>query len=979
MKCQKVRIKDGKRLLAGCLVVSLLFTLLAPGSVTAANDIKWNSFGEIMNSFKNANGRILSAAHRSDWRNAPENSLPAIQSAIDNGIDMVEMDVKVTSDGHLILMHDHNVDRMTNGTGDISSKTLTQIRQLRLREGQGGSGAALTEVQIPTFEEALDLCKGKILINLDHANIQNGTMDRVWELTVQKGCEGVVVLKSDEAAEKVVQWLDEKQAAHPEGIRPMFAMLFSDNSSADTEAVKARFTTYWNTFLHSARIPEMIELVSGNPNTSLLQPDILNMVRGNTRLFFNFMWSDISAGRSDDPKGWNELSLKGFNVFQTDYSAELASYLKDLYLGKEAEEKILATHFSWVDDISQLRMASRNAIVLQKDQTVKYSSIDFSSTAIQGIQISAGAINASTTLSIYVGGTAQEYLLTEISVSPTGNLVQFESGFQDIIHLPEGVQDVYIQTNQAVGLEFFRFYSQLPSAEFDTILPVTAYVGIAPALPARIAAKIGEDTTSIPVKWEYIAKEKYQSAGTFEVNGRVAKDNTLVKAIVTVQAEIPELPSQSDILSWFSASDLELQDGETVKVWKNKVAGAADAVLTGGAPVYYGKAINGAAPAVVFDGIRDVLKFTFDANGRTAFSTVLVNAPETAIADADNYTKLPTGAPLYFHESGSWGQFYIGAFSDYVTQRFGAGENGFRVRGFRYKRESPINSYTTTIGVKDSTQEFLYIDGHLAADTSDLLEQGKTSATMQNIALEGYIGRGGWGDHQAYYKGSISEILFYNRALKQQEVGQIQAYMDFMQTAQITEIPEPQVITAKGVSPSLPESVELLLYGGKKTTVTVNWDPIEPSQYEMEGTFTVTGSLEGYGVRVQASVSVSQANYYITVPANTTGLDLEQAAPIAIGEIGFFGKSPEAGTLFIQVASRHHYLLKNVDLQTAVLPYILAGDIQGTPFSSLQISSGETERKQMLYLDLSRQDLEKASLAGDYWDILTFSVSCAEE
>ena len=59
---------------------------------------------------------VIVVAHRADWRNFPENSLEAIQSAIDMGVDMLEIDVQRTQAGVLILMHDHDLERMTNVT-----------------------------------------------------------------------------------------------------------------------------------------------------------------------------------------------------------------------------------------------------------------------------------------------------------------------------------------------------------------------------------------------------------------------------------------------------------------------------------------------------------------------------------------------------------------------------------------------------------------------------------------------------------------------------------------------------------------------------------------------------------------------------------------------------------------------------------------------------------------------------------------------
>lgn len=64
------------------------------------------------------------ACHRGDWRNYVENTLEAVESCIDMGADIVEVDVWRTKDGHLILMHDETLDRTSNGYGLIADHTL---------------------------------------------------------------------------------------------------------------------------------------------------------------------------------------------------------------------------------------------------------------------------------------------------------------------------------------------------------------------------------------------------------------------------------------------------------------------------------------------------------------------------------------------------------------------------------------------------------------------------------------------------------------------------------------------------------------------------------------------------------------------------------------------------------------------------------------------------------------------------------------
>lgn len=118
----------------------------------------------IIDRFNDSNGKdVMVIAHRSDWRNFPENSLEAMESAITMGVDMLEMDVAKTKDNQLIIMHDKTLDRTTTGVGLVSDHTLESIKSLYLKNG----ACIATKYRVPTLEEALILCKGKILVNLD--------------------------------------------------------------------------------------------------------------------------------------------------------------------------------------------------------------------------------------------------------------------------------------------------------------------------------------------------------------------------------------------------------------------------------------------------------------------------------------------------------------------------------------------------------------------------------------------------------------------------------------------------------------------------------------------------------------------------------------------------------------------------------------------------------------------------------------------
>ena len=139
--------------------ILIALTLLIIGGLEAQN----HSDKIIANLQKPASNSVLVVSHRADWRNAPENSLQAIQNCIDMGVDVIEIDLKKTKDGHLILMHDKKIDRTTTGKGYPADYTLEELRQFRLKSGTGHKTAHL----IQTLEEVMSLCKGKILVNID--------------------------------------------------------------------------------------------------------------------------------------------------------------------------------------------------------------------------------------------------------------------------------------------------------------------------------------------------------------------------------------------------------------------------------------------------------------------------------------------------------------------------------------------------------------------------------------------------------------------------------------------------------------------------------------------------------------------------------------------------------------------------------------------------------------------------------------------
>ena len=107
---------------------------------------------------------VVVVAHRGDWRNYPENSIPAIESVIRMGVDVMELDVKMTRDSVLVLSHDWTLNRTTTGSGNINDYTYEQLLAFDLKRGHG---IAIPGLKIPTLRQALEVCKDRIVVNVD--------------------------------------------------------------------------------------------------------------------------------------------------------------------------------------------------------------------------------------------------------------------------------------------------------------------------------------------------------------------------------------------------------------------------------------------------------------------------------------------------------------------------------------------------------------------------------------------------------------------------------------------------------------------------------------------------------------------------------------------------------------------------------------------------------------------------------------------
>ena len=256
---------------------------------------------------------VLVVAHRGDWRYAPENSVAAIRHSIESGVDIVEIDLQMTADSVLIVMHDETLDRTTDGRGKVSDATLEQIRKLHLKNGAG----LVTGHRVPTLEEALIAARGKVLINLDKADRY---FDMVMEVLEGTGTARQIIMKGGGRAADVHRlygkYMDE-----------IIYMPVVVLDRADAAELLKDYEEILN--------PPAYELIYSRAEDTEMPLKARRELAGKSLIWYNTLWSTLCGGHDDD------LSLEdpdaafgyligtlGARIIQTDRAEHLLSYLR---------------------------------------------------------------------------------------------------------------------------------------------------------------------------------------------------------------------------------------------------------------------------------------------------------------------------------------------------------------------------------------------------------------------------------------------------------------------------------------------------------------------------------------------------------------------------------------------------------------------------------------------------------------------------
>lgn len=260
-------------------------------------------------------GQVLIVPHRGHWRQAPENSIRAIQESLQLGVILVEIDIRETADGHFVLIHDKTLDRTTTGKGRVNHHTYEQLKSFRLRNGYG----LPTDQKIPSLIDALTLVEGHALLYLDKSDgkikdvvryLNESDLDNSLDRVVFYGRKSVVELE-DELGETLY--------------RIHYMPKVGDRLDQPDQYVQDFLTT------PGLNIPGFI-LDFATLASPVLETVPL-MTEQDKHVWMSPLWTDLTAGLTDDAavddpdKNWGKLIQLGATMLCTDRPSRLKSYL----------------------------------------------------------------------------------------------------------------------------------------------------------------------------------------------------------------------------------------------------------------------------------------------------------------------------------------------------------------------------------------------------------------------------------------------------------------------------------------------------------------------------------------------------------------------------------------------------------------------------------------------------------------------------
>lgn len=284
----------------------ILFTALSVSSVIAADA------SDIASDFSDGKKNIICIAHRGDWHSFPENSAEAINAAAE--YDAVSVDIRLTADGKPVLMADEKVDRMSvdgegkSVSGKVSSFTLAQLKELYLRESNGGTDKKKTTCRIPELKEIYETAAGRTAVML---NVQENDFKTVYDYVKALGKLDETVFRINAKPQKIIELTRDLDGVNVTGNYQGNIIFLA------TSAVKKYFAANIHT----------IEMGSTNGNGVLYDNFLMKRFVGSKRAMVS-MVNGRCGKRADNETGWDDLISRGYSVIETDFPAELTEYIR---------------------------------------------------------------------------------------------------------------------------------------------------------------------------------------------------------------------------------------------------------------------------------------------------------------------------------------------------------------------------------------------------------------------------------------------------------------------------------------------------------------------------------------------------------------------------------------------------------------------------------------------------------------------------
>ena len=299
------------RFLLVAVVATTLFA--ACDSTPAADDKRAAKIVEEIRNPKSKN--VLVVCHRGDWRNFPENSIPAIESVIAMKADIVELDIQLTKDSVLVLMHDGTIDRCTTGKGRISELTYEEIQKHYLKTAHGTRCSL--DLKVPTLREALEVCKDRIVINIDKGYNHYAL---VLAMAAEMGMTEQILIKGSSTLADI----REKMSANKENL--LYMPIITPSNPKSMEIFEGYIAD---------DEPQLAYEICWNKYTPEVETVMQRLIADGSKLWVNSLWNSLCGGLSDDvawvtsaEEVYGKLVDMGATMIQTDRPEYLLDYLR---------------------------------------------------------------------------------------------------------------------------------------------------------------------------------------------------------------------------------------------------------------------------------------------------------------------------------------------------------------------------------------------------------------------------------------------------------------------------------------------------------------------------------------------------------------------------------------------------------------------------------------------------------------------------